>query len=104
MGFPSGLDGKESAYNTGDRFNPWVQKIPLRREWQPTLVFLPGESHGQRSLVGYSPWGCNESDTTETLTLSLSLSMVEEVLNFISTRQWGRKGTKEIQLTNILGQ
>ena len=41
------------------------QKIPWRREWQPTPVFLPGESHGQRSLVGYSPWGCKESDTTE---------------------------------------
>ena len=44
---------------------PWVGKIPWRREWQPTPVFLPGESHGQRSLVGYSPWGCKESDTTE---------------------------------------
>ena len=38
-----------------------------RRKWQPTPVFLPGESHGQRSLVGYSPWGCKESDTTEQL-------------------------------------
>ena len=38
-------------------FNPWVRKIPWRKEWQPTLVFLPGEVHGQRSLVGYSPWG-----------------------------------------------
>ena len=36
-------------------FNPWVRKIPWRRKWQPTLVFLPGKSHGQRSLVGYSP-------------------------------------------------
>ena len=43
----------------------WVGKIPWRRAWQPTPVFLPGESHGQRSLVGYSPWGCKESDTTE---------------------------------------
>ena len=40
----------------------WVGRIPWRREWQPTLVFLPGESHGQRSLVGCSPWGRNESD------------------------------------------
>ena len=39
------------------RFNPWVGKIPWRREWQCTLVFLPEVSHGQRSLVGYSPWG-----------------------------------------------
>ena len=48
-------------------FNPWVGKIPWRREWQPTLVFLPGKSHGQRSLVGYGPWGCKESDMTERL-------------------------------------
>ena len=40
------------------RFNPWVGKIPWRRVVQPTLVFLPGKSHGQRSLAGYSPWGC----------------------------------------------
>ena len=48
-------------------FDPWVGKIPWRRAWQPTPVFLPGESHGQRSLVGYSPWGHKESDTTEWL-------------------------------------
>ena len=46
-------------------FDPWVGKIPWRRAWQPTLVFLPGESHGQRSLAGYSPGGCKESDMTE---------------------------------------
>ena len=45
--------------------DPWVGKIPWRRAWQPTLVFLPGDSHGQRSLAGYSPWGGKESDTTE---------------------------------------
>ena len=45
--------------------NPWVRKIPWRRKWQPFLVFLPGESHGQRSLVGFSPKGRKESDTTE---------------------------------------
>ena len=53
----------------------WVQslvrKIPWRREWLPTPVFLPGESHGQRSLAGYSPSGHKESDTTEQLTLSV---------------------------------
>ena len=48
-------------------FDPLVRKIPWRREWQPTPVFLPGESHGQRSLVGYSPWGWKESDSTERL-------------------------------------
>ena len=48
-------------------------KIPWRREWQPTPVFLPGEFHGQGSLAGYSPWGSKELDITEQLTLSLSL-------------------------------
>ena len=47
------------------RFDPWVRKIPWRREWILTPVFLPGEFHGQRSLVSYSPWGCKEFDTTE---------------------------------------
>ena len=50
----------------------WGQSLgwedALRREWQPTLGFLPKESHGERSLVGYSPWGCRESDMTERLT------------------------------------
>ena len=53
----------------------WVQslvgKIPWRRKWQPTPVFLPGEFHGQRSLAGYSPWGRKESDMTEQLTPDL---------------------------------
>ena len=55
----------------GPGFNPWVGEIPWRREWQPTPVFLPGESHEQRSLAGCSPWGHKESDTTEWLTHSL---------------------------------
>ena len=51
-------------------FHPWVEKIPWRRKQLPTPVFLPGKFHGQRSLGGYSPWGCKESDTTERLRLS----------------------------------
>ena len=47
----------------------WVGKSPWRRKWQPALIFLPGKPHGQRSLVGYSPWGHEESDTAEQLTL-----------------------------------
>ena len=47
------------------RFDPWVGKLPWSRKWQPTPELLPGKSHGQRSLVGYSLWGCKESDTTE---------------------------------------
>ena len=48
-------------------FDPRVWKFPWRRAQQPTPVFLPGESHGQRNLVGYSPWGCKEVDMTELL-------------------------------------
>ena len=48
-------------------FNPWIGKISWRRKWQPTQVVLPGKFHGWRSLVGYSPWGHRESDTTEGL-------------------------------------
>ena len=51
-------DGKESASNKETRVQSSVGKIFWRTEWQPTPVFLPGESHGQRSLAGYSPWGC----------------------------------------------
>ena len=69
--FPGGSEGKASAYNAGDGFDPWVGKIIWRRKWQPTPVLLPGKSHGWRSLVGYSPWGCKESDTTEQLHFSL---------------------------------
>ena len=59
------LSGKEFAFQCRRcGFNPWVGKIPLRRKWQPTSVFLLGKSHGLRSLVGYSPWGCKESDRT----------------------------------------
>ena len=47
------------------RFDPWVGRIPWRRKWQPTPVFLPGKFHGQRSLAGCSPRGRKESDTTE---------------------------------------
>jgi len=46
-------------------FNSWVGKIPLRRAWQPTPVFLPGESQWIEEPVGYSLWSCKESDMTE---------------------------------------
>ena len=69
MGFPDGTSCKEPACQCRRQkkhgFDPWVEKIPWWRAWQPTPVFLPGESYGQRSLVGYSPQGYKESDTTE---------------------------------------
>ena len=65
------------------RFNPWVRKIPWRREWQLTPVFLPREFRGKRSLAGYSLWGCKESDMTERLTLSLSQQFSPELSNIV---------------------
>ena len=65
MGFPSGSSGKESACNAGDTGDEGSIPIPWRRKWQPTPVFLPEKSHGERSLVGYSPWGRKELDMTE---------------------------------------
>ena len=68
-GFLGAISGKESTCQCRRhkrcRFDPWVRKIPWKRAWQPTLVFLLEESHGLRSLVGYSPWGHKEKDTTE---------------------------------------
>src|SRR5574340_1189981 len=59
-------------------FDSCVGKIPWRRAWQPTPVFLPGESHRERSLVGCSPWGREELDTTERLHFHFSLSCIGE--------------------------
>ena len=62
LGFPGGTNRKEPTCqhrrHKRSRFDPWAETTLWRRAWQPTPVFLPGESHGQRSLAGYSPWGC----------------------------------------------
>ena len=71
VALPGDSDGKEFSCSTEDLgLVPWVGKIPWRRERQPTPVFLPGESHGQRSLTGYNPRGHKELDTAEQLTLT----------------------------------
>ena len=70
MGFPGTSDGEECRRRLQcrrPRFNPWVGKIPWRREGLPAPVFLPGEFHGQRILASYSPRGLKESNTTERL-------------------------------------
>ena len=72
-GFPVGSDSKECLQCQRPGFNPWVGKIPWRGEWLPTPIFLPGEFHGQRRLVGYGSWTHKEPDTTKHLTLSLCL-------------------------------
>ena len=59
LGLPGGSEGKEICLQCRKPgFDPWVRKIPWRKGWQPAPVFLPGEFHGQMSLVGYSLWGC----------------------------------------------
>ena len=71
-GFPGSHMVKNlPAMQERPRFDPCIRKIPWRREWLPTPVFLPGAFHGQRSVAGYSPWDCKESDMTEQLILSI---------------------------------
>ena len=100
-GLPQWSSDKESACNTGEtnrhRSDPPVWKISWRRAWQPTPVFLPGESHGQRSLVGCIPRGQKELDMTEAtehahtclfpwqylIMLSLKNYLSTEMINFI---------------------
>ena len=69
LGFPRGNSGKEHTCQCRRHkrcsFDPWVGKIPQRKAWKLTPVFLPAESHGQRSLVGYNPQGRKESVTSE---------------------------------------
>ena len=68
-GFPGGTSGKEPTCQCRKHrrcsFDPWIKKIPWGRAWQPTPVFLPGESHGQRNLAGYSPQGHKELDRSD---------------------------------------
>ena len=74
MGFLGRSDGEEFACNAGDPgLIPGVGKIFWREEWKLTPVFVPGESHGQWSLAGYSPWCRKESNTIEQLTLLWAL-------------------------------
>ena len=72
------------------RFDPWVEKVPQRRKWQPTPVLLPGKSQGWRGLVGCSPWGLKESDTTERLhfTSLHANSQLWHVGSSSPTRDW----------------
>ena len=70
--FPGGASGKEPVCQCRRhkkcRFNPWVEKIPWRKAWQPTPVFFPGESHEQRSPMGYGPQGHKETQLKQLTT------------------------------------
>ena len=91
MGFPGGASGKEPAYQCRrfrrHGFNPWVKKVLCRRKRQPTPVFLPGKFHGQRNLVGFSPYSWIWSDTTEGLTCPIDfLEIIPESLSSVLMR------------------
>ena len=73
-------------------FDPWVGKIPCRREWQPTPVFLPGEFNGQGSLAGYSPWGRKELVKTKRFTLVTSTGGGESLTSPVFPLSWGAQG------------
>ena len=98
-GFPGGSTIKNLAVMWETWVQSWVGKISWRRFWQPTLVFLPGESHGQRSLAGYSPWGHKELDTTEWLRTQRIYHLISLRLFFFSShpsahlvvREWGQE-------------
>ena len=87
MGFLRWCSGKEPSFQSRSckrpRFGPWVRKILWRRKWQPAAVFLPGKSHGQRSLVGYSPGGCKELDAAESLSTYTCTHSQEIVVNHL---------------------
>ena len=101
-----GASGKEPACqcrrHMRHRFDPWVRKIPCRRAWQSTPVFLPGESHGQRSLVGYTgrPWGHTESDTSDLAQVGSSVLTLSHLFGFILWWIW----TERIYLLFFYGK
>ena len=79
-GVPRSSVGKASVCNVGrPGFNSWVRKFPWRRKRHPTLVFLPGESHGQRSLAGYSSWAHKSQTQLSAIFLSFFLSFLKQI-------------------------
>ena len=78
---PIYYEGRATGSADKSGFDPWVRKIPLRREWQPTPVSWAGEFHGQGSLVGYSPWDCKELDTNDGLILHFEEKVAYVLLN-----------------------
>ena len=88
-GFPLGSNGKESAWNAGDLDStPGLGRSPGGGAWQPTAGFLPGESHGQRSLVDCSPWGWKELNTTG------HLSAAQHSTTWVETKNPSHKTTR----------
>ena len=106
VGFPDNSVGKESTCNAGD---PWSGRSPEEGNGQPTPVFLPGESHERRSLVGYSPQGHKESDTTERLhflSFTLTVNSIRMMSNTSTFTKLGKsspeKDDSKLQLAKSL--
>ena len=99
IGFPGGTSSKEPACQCRRHkrhgISPWVGKIPWRRKWQSTPVFSPGGSHGLKSLVGYSPWGHKESDTTEATEHA-------RIPNIVGSRFWDSEYAQRSLMWSIL--
>ena len=110
MGFPGDVSGKEPICQCRRckrlEFNPWVWKIPWRSTQQPTPVFLPGESQGQRTLEGYSPWGHKESHMTEVIqhehnTMSKLKNSVQRFNNKHDQGKEKKKRTKKLEERSV---
>ena len=100
MGFPDGSAGKDRLQCKRYRrlgFDPWVNKILWRRKWQSIPVFLSEKFHGQRSLSGYSPKGCKESDTTEQQSTQdkMDITLFSDLVSII-------KSVSNIGISNLL--
>ena len=108
-GFPDGPSGKEPTYQCRrwerHRFNSWVGKVPWKRAWQLPPILFPGESHGQRSCAGYSPWSRKELGTTQvtlarTYTRGLNLSSLSSpAQNTVPEEAGQRVGVEEERST-----
>ena len=107
LGFPSGSKGKKSTCNEGNLgLIPGLGRSLRGGNGLPTLVFWPGEFHGQRSLVGYSPWGHKKSDTTEWLSLSAFLTLLRRQTLHLWTHTpllWGLLGKGKKTLSTHAG-
>ena len=100
--FPHGSVGKEFSCNARDKrceYWPWVRKIPWRRKWQPTPVFLPEKFYGQRNLAAYSPWGLKELDISEHCTALKAAEITDRNLANQLTFNWA---SLVVQLVNNL--
>ena len=104
MGFPPGSAVKKKIPLQCRRceFNPWVRKIPWRRKWQPTSELLPGKSHGQRRLAGYSPWGSQNSQPQLSDYTTTTNRYWGRIYYFGCLTRWRKRGVRMSLVTRRL--